>query len=65
MDERSLEDSSSDNEETSSRIFTLISEEDAGASSSGIFEISNEEEVSTRNIFRDSTSRRILEESIS
>lgn len=48
---------------TSSRITALVDEEDEQGSSSGILEILHEGEVSTSNIFRDSTSRKNLKES--
>lgn len=61
MDERSSEDLSFDNEETSSRrIHVSINKEGLF---NATFERINEEEVSTSNIFRDSTSRRNLEKS--
>lgn len=62
MNERSSKDSSSDYGETLSRVFTLFNEEAEKALSSGIFERRNEEEVSTSNTFRDSTSIRNLEQ---
>lgn len=65
MDEQSSKDLSSDNGETSSRLFGSINEEDEKTSSTGIFKRRNEEEFSTKKFFRDSTSRITLKESIS
>lgn len=61
LGERSLKDSVFENGETSSRISTSKNEKYEEASSSGIFKRRNEEDFSTRNLFRDSTSRRTFE----